>query len=241
MKVFCSTLTYALTRQLSAVGAKREFAEQLEAPNAQSLPVARAIARLRTLCDLEVMHDLGSTHLGKARSRQYHAALQSKAEVWVSCDDDCEATTETLRAMLSGVLCDEPAICIVPMIIRTANADVHAQRVNIAWDGLLERLDAGASYVKAKSGGFGLLAINRAALRCIASANPLLTYVDDDKVERNALFADQFTQSGGWLGEDLAFFTRVPPTVRVEALVTGVSYHAGLALDLHMSRLIPSL
>ena len=238
MKVFISTLTYALTRQLTAIGAAREFSAQLLSPNSQSLPVARAIARLRTLADCQVMHDLGSAHLGKARSRQYHDALQSGADVWVSCDDDCEATTDTMRAMLSGVAGDEPAICLVPMLIR---ATENAPRVNIAWDGMIERLEAGASYVKAKAGGFGLVAINRAALLRVAAANPLMYYRDDDQIERNALFADQFTKNGGWLGEDLAFFSRVPSDVRVEALVKGVSYHAGNALPLDTCRAWPSL
>jgi len=243
MKIFFSTLTYALTRTLGAVGAAREFSAQILAPNAQSLPVARAIARIRTLADVTVMHDLGSAHLGKARSRQYHSALESGAEIWVSCDDDGEATTDTFRALLSAVACDEPAICLVPMLMRPTVdlQNIEKQRVNIAWDGQLRRIDAGASYVRAKAGGFGLVAINRSALLRIAQANALLTYTDDDQIERNALFADQFTKTGGWLGEDLAFFSRVPSDVRVEALVTGVSYHAGLALDLHQAQLLPSL
>ena len=37
---------------------------------------------------------------------------------------------------------------------------------------------------------------------------------------------------GQWLGEDLSFFRRVPPTIPVECLVTGNSSHNGVPLKL---------
>jgi len=58
-----------------------------------------------------------------------------------------------------------------------------------------------------------------------------LTYVDDDGTERLGVFCE-YIRDGWWLREDYAFFSRVPPHVRVEALLTGVTDHDGKRLRL---------
>ena len=92
------------------------------------------------------------------------------------------------------------------------------------------KLSGGGMARRARRGGFGLVAMNRAAMQAAALGAP--QYVDDDGTRRPAPFLELITDEGSWLGEDLAFFARLSPAVLVEALVTGETWHAGSPLDL---------
>ena len=235
MTIFFSTHCHALGWELGIAAASEEFRRQCEEPNDDSLPCVRTLQRLRRMADCCAWCDTGSTRLALSRSRAFHDAWQSGHALWVSCDDDCEADLSTLRSMIAAVE-GEPRICIVPFWMRTAEFDAQP-RLNVEFSPCHSerRLADGARLMRARSGGFGLVAVNRAALDAIAAANDhdALLYVEADAISRYALFLEAIQPNGHrWLGEDLAFFARVPTSVTVEALLTGTTVHAGHVLSL---------
>jgi len=226
---------YTIGKALGVEEGMRELARQIETPDAKSLPAVRTIARLRTLCDLTLRIDTGGTQLPHVRSRHAHDAWELGAEVWFSVDDDNEATTDTLRDMLEAVRGDTPRIVIAPYIIRGAPTQggtlvtvcVELPRIITSE----RRLPNGARLRPITKGGFGLIAINRAALAAVREQCAHLVYLDHDDVERLALFHAEIVDRL-WLSDDFAFFSHVPPHVQIEALLTGHTVHAGEALNL---------
>jgi hypothetical protein len=227
----CVTVSaYALGKRLGLERAMRELERQIQAPDKESLPAARCIARLRRFADLVVRADTGGTLLGQVRSRHAHEAWRVGADVWISIDDDVEATTPTLRDMLEAVSSALPRIVVAPCVLRADGRSV----VNIDIPRIVttERfLSSGAKLRPIRAAGFALVAMNRAALEAVREACEHLRFQDADGEQRIALFHDELV-GGEWLSEDLAFFRRVPKHVTVEALLTGYTSHAGQPLSL---------
>lgn len=225
-----ATWTYALGKELGFPEATAEFRRQLEAPDWESLPCVRVITRLRGLTDeLSLYHDPAATIMSKARSRAYHAARKVDADVWVCVDDDVEADLGTLRSLLEAVAGDTPRMVLAPCITRGSNV------VNVALEPgapLVRVLDSGARLARARAGGFGLVALNRAAMQLMETAYRGLDFQDDDGEHKMALFLE-LLDDGMWLGEDVAFCRRaVLCGVKLEALLEGFTVHAGARLDL---------
>ena len=236
MKLFVSTMIYALGKQLGFAPAVAEFHTQLAAPNRESLPVVRAIARLRNSHEFALSVDAASVRIAVSRSRAFHAARASGADVWLSIDDDVEAETRTLRALIEAVDDPEPRICFAPYWQRGAER-IAAQ---LAAFPLARALKSGAETLAAVAGGFGLVAVNRAALDAIAEYCAAdLRYVDADHVDRIAAFQESLVD-GRWLGEDVSFFRRAAAAgVRIEALATGTVAHDGRVLKLEEIGTLP--
>jgi len=247
-KVYCTVSTYWLGRTLGLEAAQQEFVRQLHAPDTKSLACVHTISRLRELVDVEIRQDPGATVIGKARSRAFHAAVESDADAWVSVDDDVEASLVTLDWLLGAIDEPLPHICVAPCLLRrpvdeerigpgVGVANVELVRTGI--ERLLHSLsgyNAGGGARPIVGGGFALVAVNRPALRAIVEAHravdaPPLEYVDDDGVARLAIFHDELVD-GRWWGEDRSFFRRVPRSVTIECLITGETAHAGYPLDL---------
>jgi hypothetical protein len=223
---------YALGKRLGLERGMRELERQIQTPDKESLPAARCIARLRRLVDIAVRADTGGTVLGMVRSRHAHEAWRVGAEVWLSIDDDVEATTPTLRDLLDAVSGSTPRIVVAPCIVRGGELGVPTVNVDLPRIVSTERhLSSGAKLRPIRRAGFSLVAMNRQALELVREASSELVYLDADGEERLALFHDAL-RDGQWLSEDLAFFSRVPPEVSVEALLTGYTSHAGQPLSL---------
>jgi len=235
-EVIVTVSAYALGKQLGIAPGMRELERQIQNPDRTSLPAARCIARLRELVSLAVRADTGGTVLGQVRSRHAHDAWtiggSIGARVWVSVDDDVEATTATLRAMLEAVQGHTARIVVAPCLIRTATG---ASVANVEFPHIITRERTlpmtGARLRPVNAAGFALVAMNREALAAVRADSGHLAYVDADGVTRLGLFHSSI-QSGRWLSEDLAFFSRVPSEVSVEALITGHTSHDGQSLDL---------
>lgn len=231
-RIFVSTAFYGLTKQLGAQGATDELTRQLEQaaagdPDPDALPVVRAITRLRQLHDVQLHLSAGASSLARMRSRAFHDFLKSDCDVWVSIDDDVEADASTLAALVEAVQ-GETRVCIAPCLLR------EQARVNIMLDPTHDEreLDSGARVVSAIAGGFGLVAMSKsAAIRYAQRYSKSLRFVDTDGREKVAVF-HEVLHEGQLYGEDISFFLRTPPAVRVEALATGHTTHAGLDLDL---------
>lgn len=239
MKVFVSTHCYSLGRERGHEGGMAELQRQLAAPDFDSLPCVRSIHRLRHLVDVELYADTGSTVIGKARARAFAAALNSTCDAWLTVDDDVEASSQTFGHLLAAVDDLAPRIVLGPCLLRrpgSAVANVELPTVRVE-----RRLATGGLLLQCGGGGLALCAMNRAAMRAIVAAHPELTYVDDDQQSRWALWKDMLeTDDRGhrrWLGEDLAFFRRMPDHVSIEALVTGDTVHAGEVL--HLAQVAP--
>jgi hypothetical protein len=242
MIVACSVITYELGKRLGHEGATREFYRQvtatIDAAGDDVLPSAKCVRRLRKLADVQVLHDGGGTSIGISRSRQFTMALETGADVWLSIDDDLDASEETLKHLLGAVDTDRAQIVIVPYWLRQTTPCV-----GIAFDpeSSFERVTAtGAHLRKALTGGFGLVAVTRPAMLAMVEAWPGLEYLDADGQTRIGMFIE-FIRAGWWYREDFAFFSRVPRGVRVEALLTGYTAHAGMALRLETTEDHPSM
>lgn len=227
MKLFVSCSSYLLGQVFSP----REGTKMLQDACADVLkpaPVAavEAIRALRDLADLTLRVDCGATHIGKTRSRHFNDALKSECDAWLTIDDDVTATKETLAALLECVSVSEPRICIAPCLLRASDV------VNVEWEYIVRelRMPSGNAIRNAVRGGFGLVAMNRAALESAANVAP--SWLDDDGSRKLAPFLETLSPGGKWLGEDLAFFARLPPRVEVWALTTGATTHAGATLNL---------
>ena len=235
--IFVSTMIYASGKQLGFELAVAEFHRQLCTPSASSLPVVRSIARLQELEEVQLMIDPAATSIAKARCRAFHAAARSSADVWISIDDDCEATVDTFDLLIQAARTGGDVI-IAPCLLRGQD------RTNVALFKLeLERqLIDGARLKRAHFGGFGIAAVSRHAMnRLTDKYSPELEYRDHDQVQRLALFSEQLA-CGQWVGEDLAFCARATAAgLTIEALATGVTMHDGQGLLLAELDLHPSL
>src|SRR4030042_5060890 len=120
--LFVTSSFYALGHGVGMAPAMRQIRLQLEAPDRNSYPAVRTIARWRTLDEVTLRIDTGGTYLGKVRSRAFHDALASGADYWVTVDDDVEATTVTLRWLLEAVRISD-GVCMVPYLLRGGNPD----------------------------------------------------------------------------------------------------------------------
>jgi GT2 family glycosyltransferase len=234
--LFVSTMVYALGKELGFADAVAEFHRQLAAPDRESLPVVRVIARLRNFHEFALSVDAASVRIAVSRSRAFHAALESKADVWLSIDDDVEAETSTLRALIEAVEGNDPRICFAPYWQRGSER-IAAQLAAVP---LARALRSGAVTLSAVAGGFGLVAVNRAALEAIAEYCAAdLRYVDADHVHRLAAFQESLVD-GRWLGEDVSFFRRAAAAgVRIEALASGAVAHDGRVLRLEEIGTLP--
>lgn len=239
--LFVTTTIYALAKRVGMAEAPRTFALQCQAPDRDCLPVVRTLSRLRIIDECQIRIDCGSGSLPKTRSRAFHAALESGADVWVACDDDVECTQLTLRWLIEAARTSD-GVCLVPYYQRNAAEDKVAL---VAFPpGAFDKprgLSVGGMVVPALYGGFGLVAVSRHAMVEIAAqcTREGDDYLDDDGVVRLAVFRELFVRGDGpatWWGEDLSFFKRLPACVTVEALVTGESSHEGQVLKLENLR-----
>lgn len=251
--IFVSLSVYSLAKELGPDNAVAEVHRQLAAAATDQvedyLPAVKVIARLRLLDSVALRIDAGATVIAKARSRAFHSALfeNVEADVWISVDDDVDATKQTLEWLVEAVRERQtgaelervpgPRICLAPYLLRNSKTQVETLSVDLPQVFMHRHLSGGGRVRTATSGGFGLVALNRAAIEAIArhwgNAAPLesLHWRDDDGKNKLAIFREELSD-GRWYGEDLSFFRRVPRGVDVEALCTGITSHAGEVLRL---------
>jgi hypothetical protein len=235
--ILCSVITYELSKRLGKKAAQEEFHKQalstLDVPGEKVLPAALVVRRLRRLSEVALLHDAGGTSIGHARSRAFSVAARGarngKVDIWISCDDDTQASQDTLNHLVRSIDPDTPQIVIVPCWLRQ---DTPVVNITLDPDAPIDRVSAsGARLKRACYGGFGIVAVSRAALVELENTWRDLTFVDDDGVERIGIFCE-YLKEGWWFREDYAFFSRVPKHVRIEALLTGVTDHDGKVLRL---------
>lgn len=237
--ILLSVITYELSKRLGHAAAQAEFHRQaldtlIDSPNGEKiLPAAMVCRRLRRLAEVALLHDAGGTSIGHARSRAFsvaeRGARNGKIDLWISCDDDVQADQETLSHLVRSIDPETPQIVIVPCWLRQETPIVN---ITLDPDAVLDRVSpSGARLRRALFGGFGMVAVSRAALLELGQLWRDLTFIDDDSVERIGI-ACEFIRDGWWYRDDYAFFSRVPKHVRIEALLTGLTDHDGKVLRL---------
>jgi len=233
--ILINVITYALAKRIGSVEAEQEFSRQCNAlvDEPDHLPAARTIRKFRRFADVAKLHDAGGTSIGHARSRGFSVALRAaqegKLSSYISIDDDLEASDETVSHLVGALDPDTPQIVIVPCLLRQERPVVN---ITLDPDSKLERVTkTEARLRRALYGGFGMVAMSRAAVLEIAGHWRDLQYIDDDNQIRIGVFCE-FIRNGYWYRDDYAFFARVPKHVRIEALCTGVTDHAGYKLRL---------
>lgn len=244
MTVFVTCSVYALG---CIAGPKRAIELVTNAvlnPDADPPVLAVGTLRgLRLLAPIALRIDGGATHLSKSRSRHFAAAFESAMDVWFSVDDDVNLDDLALATMLAAVESTEPRICLAPCPLRS-----DASIVNVEWSPLVVKRVIALPCSKARDvlprlavegpgmvrravrGGFGAVAVNRAAMIAIATSSPQW-YDDADGKQKAAPFLE-WLDGMRWVGEDLAFFERLPKSVQVEACITGRVQHGDGQLDL---------
>lgn len=228
--VYATISSYVLGKLVGAKPAEAFITEAVAKgtlPDDAPVPATPSLHVLAEMYDVALRVDGGATCIARARSRHLAAALESKRDVWVTMDDDVAATPSTLHWLVEAVEGPEPRICFAPYLLRNAAGVACVEWTSVYMD---RKLSGGGLARRARRGGFGLVAMNRAAMQAAALGAP--QYIDDDGTRRPAPFLELITDQGSWLGEDLAFFHRLAPGVLVEALVTGETWHAGAPLDL---------
>lgn len=230
--IFGSVIVYALGRELGPHDADLEFRRQVAEPDGESLAGARTMHRLNTLDAVGLAVDAGGTAIGQTRSRILHAFYSIRdADVWVSCDDDVDASVDTLRWLVAAVR-ETKGVCVAPCLVRRRDRQV----VNVMFDslGVIRPLPDGGQAVRCVAAGFGLVAMHREVAERIYLEKTDLAFIDEDGQEKRAAFHDWLDpEKRRWWGEDLSFFLRgLPEGTRVECLVTGHTVHAGQFLDL---------
>ena len=96
---------------------------------------------------------------------------------------------------------------------------------------------------KTRRNPFGVMDVpapNDAEVTQVARTATLDGSTDDDNAKRIGVFCE-FIREGWWFRDDYAFFDRVPPHVRVEALCTGHTTHDGYKLDLEQLENVPHI
>lgn len=248
MRVFASCSSYTLGQMTSPVDACALISGAVgDVSREQLLPAVHALRELRKLdVEIELRVDGGSTYLAKSRSRHLAAALESTCDVWLTIDDDLDTTRETLALLLAAVASRTgPSICFAPYLLRHGSDVAFGGGSDVAcveWSPVyLERpvgyvVDGPSGFVRrAVRGGFGLVAMNRAALEVVQLTVP--SFRDNDGKMKPAAFLEQLNAAGEWLGDDLAFYSRMKGSdVVIEGLLTGETTHAGQRLDLSTLR-----
>lgn len=230
-----STICYLHGKILGLAQAQKALQAMVQGKEVRGVPRPKCIDTIQRLGDLfgdieqlAIRIETNGSSLGKARARALQWAYETKADVWVTIDDDVCASPGTLQTMVR--LCREAVegrVIVAPYAIRvgelTTEAGVSVQPVPGAVPcehGLL---------LPVQRSGFGLVAMNRAALENIVEDRPKVR--DDDGTPIPLVFNCE-VQGDEWLGEDFSFFEQTRASVRHYALLRGETDHAGGLIDL---------
>jgi hypothetical protein len=237
-KLFVSTMLYAAAKKLGYLEATNELMRQAGAidPAAgdhSGIPAALTIARVASLEPVQLNVNAGATVIGKARSLAAKEFLASKADTWLSCDDDVSASTDALQTAISQARA-EPCLVIVPCLLRNTTVSKSGPIVNLraAPVSIQSRAPSGGKVETVDAGGFGCFAVSRAVVeRVHKSAGEAADFRFEGGFVRS-LFRDEIIDHD-WVTEDLAFCRRVAALGYPRwAVRVGSSVHAGQRLDL---------
>lgn len=223
MSVYVSIFAYPIGKTYAEPEA---FVKQeIEAGEKAEWPCFRTLARLQALeRDIQLSVDT-STLITKARSRAAGIFHRSERAVWVSIDDDVEASTRDLELLLTAARDPLSNIIVAPCCLR--GRDV----LNIAADKRSIR-DNPVRLLECESAGLALAAITHEAIVTLGDAFPRLWWTNSElgQVDSGLGVFLETVEGHHWYGEDFAFCKRARAAhLHIEALCDSEVTHAGRA------------
>lgn len=217
MRVFVSVFAYTFGRVHEDPGG--EVQSELARLDKAEWPCFRTLARLRVLAgELALSVDHG-TLIAKARSRAARLFLESGADVWLTLDEDVDASANDVAMLLAAMT--DADIVVAPMPIRDGS------RLNVTTAARSVRTVENVRLFAIDHGGVALGAISRAAIVRMAEVYPDLIYTTEEGIEGIGLFLEAIIEHKYW-GEDTMFCRRARfAGLRVEALLDARVVHMG--------------
>lgn len=214
MKLFVSVFVYNAVRSGAFTGDPSE--------DSKRVPGVKTLTRLAALghdVSPERTAFLATPRIALARSRASGLALKSGADLWVTIDEDVDASSDALFALCGF---DHTYVTIAAMGLRDRSG------LNVEWS---RARPSGADHASVKRGGVALAAIPLVALRRIADYHASLRFDDDEKAAGKdcpALFFETI-EGRVWKGEDYKFCERAwEAGVGVQAFVHRGVTHNGI-------------
>lgn len=235
--LFFSTFLYAFARR-HGLRWRDELRREM------ALGLESSIEAIRTLTSLTLLREeiatcvSAPTRLGAGRSDTAGRLLDTKADVWVSCDDDAEMGSTDLWRLVDAARATR-GIVSAPCLQRGDPAIAPTKDkpglLNIRFPPGDPLVVTGEHYALSPifSTGFGLVAVHRDVVEKLRAGYPELdTYDEETGRLIPALFFERLTGEGTgrrWQGEDMAFCAR--------ARELDVPMHALLGVDvIHAKR-----
>jgi hypothetical protein len=171
---------------------------QLQDPDASFIAGFRTMGQARRVSVCQEFVD-GSTSITRARSRAAGEFLRSQANVWLTIDDDCFVSDETIARLVDCVN-ETRGMVAMPYVLREGDRPSF-------WANSINGADiedvAGSKLLPIMANGLGVTAIHRAAVNAIISSG-VVPEVTRPEAHYPALFLEHVAD-GRWIGEDYAF------------------------------------
>ena len=244
-RVFCSLFAYSLRKRWEREGRDVNEAVREEIAKKEESDVAgfRAAARLAYVADVNLYVSMSSL-LARARSHAAGLFLRSGRDVWVSVDEDVEASEEVLASLVKSASSHSfPRTVPSPTrvnsgIVLTAQVCSGNGRtdINAIVNPNRGREVDGRRVVPCMQGGFSLAAFSWDAIEHMRKAYPHLVY-DGESGQGLGIFLETIMPSHDgksmqWVSEDIVCCRRAQTCgVPVECLLDAEVTHAGVTLD----------
>ena len=228
MALFCSTFAYVLAK---LAGDRWDAVKAAELANLDE----SKWSGFRTLGQLTKVADewrepltgiVGDTCvITKARSRAAGEFLSTKADVWISVDDDVYASAAVLSDLVHAVRATRGLVS-VPCVVRGGG------RCNFHKVYGPQQI-AGIKLAASDQIGFGLFGVHRSAVETLAAMVAKVRVTQGPYlIEYPALFTEEI-RDGAWIGEDVRFcWSCQAEDIPVMALCEAPTVHAGLKMKL---------
>lgn len=231
--VFASTYLYAMCKTLGIEAYKRWLAEHTETDAAlRSAPCQglRTLGHLALLCDFDLGVDAG-TYITRSRSVMAGRFLASNKDVWITVDDDIEASAEVLGRLLLACRATRDVVA-APYL----NRDGGTMTFRLLY-GEIYHVE-GIALRSVDRIGAGLMALHRDLVEALAEKAPRFRSSNKEPMsvpDCPALFLEG-VEDGDWMGEDY-WFSRLceqagrPIHCLLDAPITHASWTAKVGLD----------
>jgi GT2 family glycosyltransferase len=196
--------------------------EEIDRGERAEWPCFRTLARARRAFGEMVVAVDHSSLIAKARSRAAGKFWDSHCDVWLTIDDDIDASEQDLRALV-GAVRDGADVVLAPCVLRDGST------INVATDERRVRTTKhGTRLVEVAAGGLALAALSHKAIGKMAEWYSELRWRNPDTNDAGVgLFLEE-VRDGRWYGEDISFCRRASLLgLRIEATPDTNVMHAG--------------
>jgi hypothetical protein len=224
--LFASLFLYAAEKHCSVVERAAEaWPERVKRwrrqPQTCPWPGMRTLAALGTLGEPVAEFINAGAFITRGRSRAAGRFLTSKADVWVSCDDDVEADDQVVRRLVERCR-STVGLVVAPTVLRGRSTSDVVQHAAGEREGDLLPISRTA---------FGLVALHREAVLSVLPGAPIARD-EEQGYEYPALFLER-VEAGQWLHEDYAFCDLARSRgVPMHALLGALTRHAHVPFTL---------